>query len=178
MRKKLLCLWCFFLMWTLQAQEWTQAPKYTKVTFTIKNFGVNVDGNFDAIAISTNLNTNNLEASYINAEILVNSVTTGIKKRDKSLLKKGYFNENTYKKIQLVSTKIERDEKGTLQLFATLTIKGISKNIQVPLTVSQTENKITITSKFGINRRDFTVGGGSFILSKQVNIEVHYTGVR
>lgn len=178
MLKNAFCLFSFLFVLTLQAQEWTQVSKYTKVMFTIKNFGVNVDGDFSTINVNTNIDTKDLSNSYIKADIVVNSVKTGIKKRDKSLLKKGYFNESKYQKITLKSTKITKNEEGVIQLFADLTIKGVTRNMEVPLTVLQTKDKITIRSKFQINRQDFDVGGGSLILSKYVNLEVEYIGVK
>ena len=53
---------------SISSQEWNQKTKQTKITFTIKNFGLNVDGDFSKIKINTNFNSKNLFESYINSE--------------------------------------------------------------------------------------------------------------
>mgnify|MGYP000536599303 CR=1 FL=1 len=40
------------------------------------------------------------------------------------------------------------------------------------------EKSIQITSTFTINRKDFQVSGGGFVLSKLVQIKVEYLGTR
>lgn len=162
----------------LHTQEIKQDQTQTKVTFKIKNFGVNVDGDFSDVNITSNLNKANLSESYLNASIVVKSISTGNRKRDKHILEEDYFDEPNHKAITLQSTKIEKNNDGSLQLYADLTIKGITKKIEIPLTVNEAENRIKITAKFELNRKDFKVGGSSFILSKKVKIQVEYSGTR
>ena len=160
----------------VHSQELKQDKGNTKVSFIIKNFGVNVDGDFSDVTIKTNFNSNNTSESYLNAEIVVKSITTGIKGRDKSILKKGYFDEENYKTIQLKSTKIEKKSEGKFILYANLTIKKTTKSIEIPLEVSETDSLLKMKANFIINRKDYKVGGGSLILSKKVKIQVIYTG--
>lgn len=160
------------------AQEFTQNSEKTKVTFKIKNFGVNVDGDFSQIVIRTNFNSNNLDESYINANIAVKSIDTGIESRDEHILEEDYFDEPNHKYITLKSTKIEKKANGTYQMTANLTIKGTTRSIEVPITFQETDDVIMIQSNFEINRKDFKVGGGSFIMSKKVKIQVEYTGTK
>lgn len=162
----------------VQSQEFKQDQEKTKVSFIVKNFGINVDGDFSDVIIKTNFNSSKLSQSYINATIVVKSITTGIKGRDKSLLKKGYFDETNHKKILLKSTKIEKKPDGTFLLFANLTIKKTTKKIEVPMEISETDTSLMMKTNFTINRKDYKVGGGSFIMSKKVKIQVEYTGTK
>ncbi|MBL4605377.1 MAG: YceI family protein, partial [Flavobacteriaceae bacterium] len=148
----------------------------TNVSFKIKNFGVTVDGGFSDVKVKTNFNSNKPSESYLNATIVVKSIFTGINGRDKSLLKKDYFDEANYKTIQLKSTKIEKTSKGKFTLFANLTIKNTTKKIEIPMEVSETTIGYTLKVNFIINRKEYSVGGGSFIMSKKVKIQVLYTG--
>ena len=139
---------------------------------------MNVDGDFSDIKINTNLNSNNLENSFLNAEIIVNSISTGIKGRDKHILEEDYFDEPNHQKITLKSTKIEKTNKGVFLLHANLTIKATTKKIKIPIEFQETNNSIMIQSTFQINRKDYKVGGGSLIMSKKVKIEVQFSGTR
>jgi polyisoprenoid-binding protein YceI len=167
-----------FTLFSANAQEFTQDDSQTKVNFKIKNFGVNVDGDFGDVKIQTNLDSENLAGSYINATIEVSSIATGIKKRDEHILEEDYFDVSNYPAITLKSTKIEKTKVGTFLLYADLTIKKTTKKIEIPIQFQQTDNNIMIQAKFQINRRDYKVGGGSMIMSKKVKIEVEYTGTK
>jgi len=168
----------FSLALTTSAQEWNQDNLETNVVFTIKNFGLNVDGNFNDVKINTNFNTDQLTESYLNAEILVKSISTGIESRDNHILKKAYFDLENYKKIRLKSIKIEKKDSQKFSLNASLTIKGITKNIVVPLEIVQNEKTVTILANFTINRKDFKVSGGGFVLSNEVKINVKFKGTK
>jgi len=172
----------FFLFLITSITGFSQEPKQnnelTKVTFKIKNFGIHVDGDFSEIKIETNFNTKNLQESYLNASIAVLSISTGNNSRDKHILKEDYFDESNHKNIILTSTKIAENVDGSFKMFADLTMKGITRKIEAPIEVVEKGSAITIKSNFNINRRDYKIGGGSFILSKTVKIQVEYSGTK
>ncbi len=157
-----------------QAQELIQNNNTTAVTFKIKNIGMYVNGNFNEVAVTSNFNTKNLGESYINAIIKVNSISTKSLKRDKHLLQDDFFDAAKYETIKLVSTNIGKISENSYQLKAKLTIKKITKSVVIPLDISETENSITIKSNFKLNRRDYNVGGSSWVLSNTVNIQIVY----
>ncbi len=63
-------------------------------------------------------------------------------------------------------------------MIAELTIKGTTKQLQIPLEILESEKEVLIKADFTINRKDFKVGGGSFIMSKNVKIQVEYRGTK
>jgi polyisoprenoid-binding protein YceI len=164
------------LSFNVFAQEWNQNDEKTNVTFEIRNFGINVDGKFKEIKINTNFNSNQLSESYINAEIQVKSIVTGIESRDEHILEEDYFDEENYPVIQLASSSFEETENDEIIMFADLTIKGITNKIKVPISINEEENSINIYSSFSINRTNFNVNGGGFVLSKTVKIQVEFIG--
>jgi polyisoprenoid-binding protein YceI len=176
--KKSLFLLFLLTIFLGNAQEFTQDTEKTKVSFKIKNFGVYVDGDFSEIDIKTNFQSSNLSESFINATIIVKSIATGIESRDKHILEEDYFDAPNHENITLTSTKIEKKGDGSYAMTADLTIKGTTKEIQVPIEFQETDDTLMIQSKFEINRKDFKVGGGSFIMSKKVKIQVEYTGTK
>lgn len=176
--KYFLFFFLYLVAFPAQSQNWKQVNSKTEANFKIKNFGVNVDGSFKNIEITTNFSKSNFEDSFINAEIQISSVKTGIEKRDKHLLEKDYFYQLKYPKIKLKSSKIKKVEDSKYQIIGVLEIKGIQKNIEIPITVNETNDKLEITSEFTINRRDFKVGGGTFIMSKNVKVFIKYLGVK
>jgi len=59
-----------------------------------------------------------------------------------------------------------------------LTIKGINKTIEVPATVSITEEKITASSSFNLDRTLWTVSGGLPAVSKYMELSFDLTRIK
>jgi len=147
----------------------------TVIDFKIKNIGVYVDGSFDNVNTTINFDKNNLKNSYINAEVAINSIDTGNKKRDKHLLKADYFDETNFKQMKLTSTKIEKVATNKYKLTAKLSIKKTTKTVVIPLIVSNSGNATILNASFEVNRRHYGVGGNSWVLSDTVKIKVKHT---
>lgn len=162
----------------LNAQELKQNTDKTVVNFKIKNMGFSVKGMFKEVTISSNFNSGDLENSFINSTIKVNSIDTGNKKRDKHLLNKDFFEVTTYPEIQLASSKIEKISANNFQLTAKLRVKKVTKEIVVPLQVIETDTSVTITSNFSINRLDYGVGKSSWTMSDTVKIQLVYVATK
>jgi len=143
----------------------------SSISFKIRNLGVNVDGHFNTFLISAQIDTN-AELKAIAGQITAASIKTGIDKRDKHLLEADYFNAETYKYILLESTSITKKSTNSYNVKVNLTIKGKVEVMTIPITIIKVNDMYKITSNFEINRRDFDVGGGSFVMSKTVKINV------
>lgn len=146
----------------------------SNIDFVIRNLGVNVDGHFNTFTINAELDSNN-ELKKLSGKITVSSIRTGIESRDEHLLKEDYFDMENHKYITLKSTSISKESDTKYIVKADLSIKGKTKKITIPVTVQKVNEKRRVSSYFEINRRDFDVGGGSFVMSKTVKINVvHY----
>lgn len=161
---------------SINSQEWNQKNRDTKVVFSTKKFQVKVKGTFTDVKVNTNFDANDLAKSYVNVKICLKSISTGKKIIDKKILSKKFFYEQKHKFIELTSSKIEKNEKGEIFLLADITIKGITKKIQIPLEVFENEKGIRIKSSFKIARKDFEIGKGSIGMSKSAKIIVEFTG--
>ncbi|MFK7922014.1 MAG: YceI family protein [Bacteroidia bacterium] len=136
------------------------------VSFEINNMGVAVDGSLSSPTGTVIFDPSDLAGSSINAEVKVSTINTGIELRDKDLVKEEYFDAAKYPSIRFVSSSISKTSSG-YQAKGTLTIKGKSKDINVPFTV---ENEV-FKGKFNINRLDFHLGESSWILGDEVRIK-------
>ena len=163
---------------TVSSQEWIQDNNRTSVLFKIKNLGLTVDGGFKTSVIKTNLDTKDLSNSYINATITVNSIFTGIEARDKHLLETDYFDALNHEKIILKSSKLKKDTNGNITLFAKLSVKGIIEEIEIPLEVFEDSSTLVLKASMLVNRKNFSVGGRSILLSNNVKILVEYSATK
>lgn len=163
-----------FASLTCFTQALIQNDKGSEITFKIRNFGFNVSGNFSDFTILSNFNSGNLKERFINVEISVNSIFTDSKSRDAHLLKADFFDVKKYPKIGFKSTEIVKITGSKYLVKGFLIIKGIKKRVETPFEIKETKASIIMLANFTLNRKDFGVGGSSFVLSKKVNIKMKY----
>ena len=145
------------------------------IDFIISNLGINVDGHFNTFSITTKFNDANSELEHVSGSITVASLETGIDSRDEHLLEEDYFNVDKYKLITLKSEYVTKVSDSQYMVKANLKIKGIIKTIRIKLNIEKENGSHKIVSSFKIDRKDFKVGGSSFVMSKTVKINiVHY----
>ena len=178
MRLKKIVLVLVLGSFTCFSQELVQDKTASEITFTIKNFGFNVPGNFSQFIASSNFSARNLQGSFLNVKISVASIFTDSEARDKHLLEVDYFNIKKYPNILFESSVIEKITPSKYLLKGFITIKGIKKRIQTTLKVTSSKTTLTFLTDFSLNRRDFGVGGSSFVLSKEVNIKMIYVATK
>ena len=145
----------------------------SSIKFVIKNLGINVDGHFNTYSIKMNFNSDGT-LTNITGTIEVLPIKTGIESRDEHLLEEDYFNANTHKYIRFQSTSITKKSDNRDAVIADLSIKGITKEISIVVTVSKTSEGDKITSNFEINRKDFKVGGSTFVMRKTVKVNIDH----
>ena len=139
----------------------------SEVSFKIKNLGVWVKGSLSSPTGTIVWDENQLSSVKINAKVAVSSIQTGIKARDKHLLKEDYFHASKYSNISFTLTSVEKKKDGWLGK-GTLTIKGTSKQVSIEFQVTKNGSQKTFSGTFEIDRRDFGVGGNSLVLSDDV----------
>ncbi|HRN73200.1 MAG TPA: YceI family protein [Ginsengibacter sp.] len=146
----------------------------SKVAFTIKNFGIAVNGTLKGLEGNINFDPNALETSNFDVTVKASTIDTDNGMRDASL-KKDYFQVENHPLIRLVSSKIElteRSSQGFYNFTGKLTIKGITKEVSFPFQATRQGENLIFVGNFAINRLDFKVGESSSILSNKVNISL------
>jgi len=160
-------LFCFFE----QANAGNWKFNNGTVAFSIRNAGLTVNGNFGKLTALVLFNPDQPELSKIEASVPVQSIETGINLRNKHLKKPDYFDAARFPDITLQLIHLEKNGaqwKGNFDL----TIKGVQKNLTMPITFSANGNSARIASTFTINRLDFNVGESSWTLSDNVTVNL------
>ena len=155
------------------AQTFSPSDKESSVTFTIRNFGLNVDGKLSGLSGTINFDSNSLENSLFIVKVESNSINTGIDLRDKHLKKESFLDVVRFHYIHFVSTKVSNTEKQNIyHVDGKLTIKGITKDAGFNFSVVNKTNAIQLKGEFRINRKDFNVGGSSLSMADTVDIQL------
>lgn len=155
------------------AQTLTAADAASKVSFVIKNIGINVNGTLNGLKGKMYFDPKNLAASAFDMTVDVNTINTGIEKRDKHLKSEDYFDAAKYPVINIKTTKLLA--KGGNKYFAQaiLTMHGVSKNIQFDFMANPQADGYTFSGGFPLNRRDYGVGGSSMIMADNLNVSLY-----
>ncbi|MGO4288321.1 YceI family protein [Chitinophaga sp. RAB17] len=155
---------------TLQAQQYTATDEGATVKFTIINhlvFTSTVNGYFKGLKGNIRFDPHDLKSAVIDATVAVNTISTGIGKRDRDLLEEKYFNAGKYPVMRLLSTSVAATDKpNTYQFTGALTIKGVTKTISFPFTAVVAANSCQLNGQFVIKRKDFGVGPDNAIDDK------------
>lgn len=157
----------------LFSQNYTAADDGSSIKFTIKNFGISVDGSFKNLKGKILFNPANLSSASINATVDATTVNTGTDSRDNHLRKEDYFDVKKYPLISFVSTKITNSEKaGNFLMEGKITIKNVTRAVSFPFTASAKGDDFLLEGEFKLNRRDFGVGSGSLVLSDNLTVSL------
>ena len=173
MIKKVFTALALFCVITTFGQNYAPTDAGSKVRFVIKNFGINTGGTFDGLAGTVTFDPSNLATASFNVSVEAKSVDTDVEARDNHLRKEEYFDVEKYPKINFRSTKITTTNKeGYLYMFGVITIKNISKEITFPFKQTSKDAGILFEGEFKLNRLDFGVGGKSFSMADELNVEL------
>ena len=140
----------------------------SEVLFKIRNMKIRtVEGVFTGMTGFVDYKENHI--NKIEACIPANTVNTESKKRDKHLKNEDFFYVEKYPEICFKSANIEHTDKGYLA-HGELTLHGVSKHIEVPITKEGNKLKGSIN----LNRLDYKLGEstGTFMVGNEVEITI------
>lgn len=117
-----------------ESRSWEIDKEHTNFYFSVDHIYAKVRGRFTDYTGTIIFDPDNLKDSKISFEIKVKSVDTGIGKRDKHLLSDDFLDASKYPLMTFTSTSITKAEGDTYNVNGTLTIKGVSSDLVLPLT--------------------------------------------
>lgn len=139
---------------------------HSTIAFTVPILGglSRVTGKFTDYDLAVVYDEADITKSSVNATIRVASIDTGIADRDKDLRSAGFFDVDKYPTITFVSHSIEKKDGTHFIAHGTFTMKGVAKEIDLPISLSgQFEIPATKKKIFGfhsstkLNRRDYGI---------------------
>ncbi len=145
------------------AGNWTPDTVNAKINFTVKGPFGTVHGSFTGLKATIDFNEKDITASSITASIDAKTVNTGVGLRNNHLRsKEEWLDTDKFPQITYHSKKIEKTDKG-FKAIGELTLKGITKPVEIPFTFTSKDATGVFKGEFTIKREDYKVGdsGGS-----------------
>ncbi len=171
-------------------RTWEIDKEHTNFYFSVDHIYSKVQGRFTDYKGTILFDPDKLNESEISFEIMVKSIDTGINKRDRHLRSEDFFDASEYPLITFTSSTISKAAENSYNVNGTLTIKGVSSEVILPLRYEGSKDhpflKETEVSGFNgqlsLDRLIYKVGDGKYYqmgaVGKDVDILVTIEALR
>lgn len=138
----------------------TVLPRQSAISFEFRQMGVPLKGGFQRFTTQLVFDPARPEAASARIEIDLASIDAGSPEANDESAGKLWFNRSVYPKAQFVSSQIRALGKNHYEMRGTLTLKGKSREMVVPVAFVPGKNAATFEGAFILKRLDFGIGEG------------------
>lgn len=153
-----------------QAQQQI-VPAQSEVAFTSRQMGVPVEGKFRSFSAQVAFDPARLASSSIAFTVDTGSASIS-READAELPKAVWFNVAQFPKASFQSSSIRRLDATRYEVAGKLSIKGVSSDVVVPVTLAQSGATTTASGAFPIRRLSFRIGEKEWADTSMVADEV------
>ncbi|NRT54640.1 YceI family protein [Sphaerotilus uruguayifluvii] len=153
------------------AQQKLDAAK-SEMLFVSKQMGVPVEGRFRKFDAQIAFDPKKPEAGKVAFTIDMGSATLGVPETDAELPKAPWFNVPKFPQATFQSSAIKAVGAGRFEVAGKLAIKGSSRDVVVPVALTQAGGTTTATGAFAIKRLEFKIGEGDWADTSMVANDV------
>ena len=153
------------------AQQKLDAAR-SEMLFVSKQMGVPVEGRFRKFDAQIAFDPKKPEAGKVAFTIDMGSATFGSPEVDVELPKATWFNVPKFPQATFQSSAIKAVGAGRFEVAGKLSIKGSSRDVVVPVALTQAGGSTTATGAFAIKRLEFKIGEGDWADTSMVANDV------
>jgi polyisoprenoid-binding protein YceI len=174
---------------THAADTYKVDPLHTSVGFSVRHLGINnVKGKFKEFTGVLVLEGDTLKEA--SGTIQVQSVDTGVEKRDNHLRTADFVDAAKYPTITFKTKRVEKDASGQPVLIADFTMRGVTKELRLPAKVSKPIKdpwgamRVGLEAKTKLNRKDYGINyhelleTGAMAVGEEVELEINTEAVK
>lgn len=148
-------------------------PEKSQIAFVSKQMGVPVEGSFKRFDAQVAFDPKKPEGGSVVLQIDTASAAFGIPMSDAELPKPTWFDTAHFPQASFRSTAIKALGEGRFEMAGKLTIKGVSKAVTVPVSITSSGGAYSVaTGTLTIQRLDYKVGDGEWTDTSVVGNEV------
>lgn len=158
-------------------------PAQSEIVFVSRQMGVPVEGRFKKFDAQVQFDPKKPEASKVAFTVDLGSAALGVPETEAELAKPEWFNTRQFPQAQFQSTAIKAAGPGRFDVAGKLTIKGQTRDLVVPVMLTQAGGTTTATGAFTLKRLEFKIGDGDWADTSmvandvQVKFKLALTGV-
>ena len=144
----------------------------SQIVFVSKQMGVPVEGSFRKFDAQVAFDPRKPEGGSVALQIDCASATLGIPQTDAELAKPAWFDVAHHPKARFESSAIQAKGDGRFEVAGKLTLKGATKNVVVPVEITQSNGQSVATGSFTIQRLAYKIGEGEWTDTSMVADDV------
>ena len=166
-------------------------PAHSTIGFSIRHYEINwVSGRFKDFNGMIHFDDRDVTKSSVEFTAKVESIDTGVAPRDNHLRTADFFEVAKHPEMTFKSTRVERRGKDSYVLHGDFTLKGVTKQVALPFTITGAIKDPRGNTRFGIDahtkidRRDYGItwgkalAGGGLDLGNEVTIALALEAVK
>jgi polyisoprenoid-binding protein YceI len=134
----------------------------SEITFTTRQMGVPVDGKFGQFSAQVALDPKKPETGRVAFSINTGSARFGAAEIDAEVPKDIWLDTRRHPQATFESSAIKAAGAGRFEVTGKLSIKGQTREVKVPVTLTQAGATSTASGQFSIKRLDYKVGEGDW----------------
>jgi len=142
--------------------RYVQAPGGSTLTFTFVQAGASNTGTFKQFATELRFDENNLAGSTLKVTVQIGSLATGDKDRDDTLKSADLIDAQKYPTAQFQANSLTKNAGGAMEAAGKLTLRGVTRDLRVPLSIHTTATGLEISGETTIRRLDYGIGQGEW----------------
>ena len=147
-------------------------PAQSSIGFVTKQMGVPLEGYFKKFDGQISFDTAKPDTAKIAFSIDTGSATLGAPESDAELPKAAWFNVAKFPQASFQSSSVKSLGGGKYQVSGKLTIKGNSKDVEIPVALTQANGVTSASGQFAIKRLVFKIGEGEWADTSMVADDV------
>jgi len=153
------------------AQRWVQAAG-SSLTFTFDQEGAASKGSFKQFSTELGYDEKSIAAGSLNVKIQIASIDTQDQERNDMLVTADLFDAQKFPTAQYTASSLARTAAGGLEAVGKLTLRGVTRELRLPLKIVPTATGLELSGATAIKRLDYGVGQGDWKSTEGVADEV------
>ena len=167
---------------------WTLDPTHTEIGFTVRHIMSKVRGTFEKFE-GTLVTADDVTDSRVDVSVDLSSINTGTVDRDNHLRSSDFFEVETYPTMTFASTGVVEKAPGELVVQGDLTIKGVTKPLELAVEVLGEGSdpwggtRVGVEATGLISRKEFGIDfnipleGGKVVIGDKISIVINAEAV-
>ena len=147
-------------------------PEKSEIKFISRQMGVDVEGRFRKFEGDVVFKPADLAKSSARIEVDLASIDLGSTDSEQEVKGKDWFLVSSFPKGTFQTTSIKLKSPDHYEAIGKFTLKGIHKDMVVPITTKQINGHTIAEGQFNLKRTDFKIGQGIWADPEAVGIEI------
>lgn len=154
------------------AAEWNVAHSDSYIAFVATYDDIPFEARFESFKAEIEFSPDDLDGASFDVHIDTDSMDSNSPDRDNGMKEQEWFDTGNYPAARFQAARFERISEGRYQAIGELTVKDVSRTIEVSFTWDQSGDRATLAAETRLKRGDFSIGTGEWAQDDIIGFDV------